>query len=78
MESDPQVYLDCHDGTPPVVVQRSELPPEARYDVRYSPLAIAEMRGSTAAMDDGAHADFPRGFTMRRCQGELFADEDEG
>ena len=41
-------------------------------------MAIAEMRGSTAAMDDGAHADFPRGFTMRRCQGELFADEDEG
>ena len=75
MESDPQVYLDCHDGTPPVVVQRSELPPEARYDVRYSQAAIAAMdAGSTAAMDADAASDFPRGFTMRRCRGEEAED----
>ena len=57
MEADPQVYLDPLNGMPPQVVQRSQVPAQVKYGVRYS---AKEFGGD----EDDGH------FMITRCQGK--------
>jgi hypothetical protein len=62
LEADPPVYLECFDGIPAEIVQRSSFPPHLKYNVKYPPSADLENPG-----------DFPKGFMLRRCQGAMAA-----
>ena len=57
--------MSLREGTPTHIVQRSEFPPELKYNVRYTGSAFPEQEEC-----------FPNGFMLRRCQGAVVSDED--